>query len=104
MKEPTLDEAIQSFKHWAAGGDGFDELELKEVIDNHIRQLFVDVLGKETDLVHKYEAFDGIEGIHTTIDDNDSEDITGEKLAHLANFVADKTVNEIWEIVRKKGY
>lgn len=49
------------------------------------------------DLAAKYEEFDGDEGIYTSLDDNESEVVTGEKLALLANFVADKTSNEIYK-------
>lgn len=60
------------------------ELVKREVVGN-----------KYVDLAAKYEEFDGIDGIFTSFDDNESVEATGEKLALLANFVADKTTNEI---------
>lgn len=33
--ELTLDQAVQSFKQWAQGGDGMDELDFKEYLINY---------------------------------------------------------------------
>lgn len=32
VTDPTIDQAVQSFKSWCQGGDGMDELEFKEYI------------------------------------------------------------------------
>ena len=65
------------------------------------------LVGKETDLSAKYEGNvkpdeEGNIGILTELDDHDSLEITGEKLATLANFAADKTKNEIIEELKDK--
>ena len=74
--------------------------QLQRLIDTYI----ADVIGKDdVDLAAKYEDYDGGEGIVTEIDDDESEELTGEKLAHLANFVADKTSNDLRAEQRKRA-
>ena len=99
----AIDSAIQEFAKYARGDGGFDELDVKEAINDHFVCLLKEILGDKVDLASKYEAFDGADGLHTCIEDDESEVILGEKLAHLANFVADKTTNEMWENAEKTG-
>ncbi len=67
-----------------------------------VTQEIISLVGDPTDLAAKYENFKpdpetGDDGIMTSLDDNDSLEIAGEKLAQVANFVKDKTINEIIE-------
>lgn len=41
--KPSLDEAIQSFRRWAEGGDGMDELDFKEYLyETWLPQRFIE--------------------------------------------------------------
>lgn len=61
-----------------------------------LRDEVMEAVGEYTDLHTKYEgAYDGTGGLYTSIEDNESQELTGDKLALLANFVSDKTVNEL---------
>lgn len=69
-------------------------------IDTYVKY----VIGAEnTDLASKYEEFDGKNGLHISVDDDESEDTTGRKLSLLSNFIADKTANEIYDEQRKRA-
>lgn len=67
-----------------------------------VSQEIISLVGQPTDLAAKYENFKpdpetGDDGIMTSLDSLDSDEITGEKIAQVANFVKDKTINEIIE-------
>lgn len=77
---------------------------------NTLKSLFTDIIdlvGKRTDLAAKYEGSykpdaDGNEGMLTELDDHESADITGEKIATVANFAKDKTINETLDAFEEK--
>lgn len=77
----------------------FVKVELMGVIDAYVSG----IIGEDIDLSSKYEDMEEDGGIITTIDDEESDNMTGERLAHLANFVADKTGSEIRSDMRKKA-
>ena len=63
-------------------------------VQAHYEQLMLEVIGEDVELDAKYEDIQPDGGMITTIDDED-EEMTGERIAHLANYVADKTGNEL---------
>ena len=50
----TVDTALQSFRKWAEGGEGFDELELKEALNKYYGEMMMELVGKDeaTDNIH----------------------------------------------------
>lgn len=63
-------------------------------VEKQLLDLFErEIIGELVDL-DKYEEHDGQGGVLVHFDSNEGDIVTGEKLAHFANFVADKTVNE----------
>lgn len=61
--QPTLDEAVQSFKQWAQGGEGMDELDFKEYlidvwlpsapyVDKKVREARIDEWRLITETLH----------------------------------------------------
>lgn len=109
INRTDLEKKLISLTHEWIKDAGLDIRDIETFVTNQVT-LAIDayvsgIIGEDIDLSSKYEDMEEDGGIITTIDDEESDNMTGERLAHLANFVADKTSNEIRADMRKKaGY